>query len=100
MERSPIHHIHRLQRPVIFYHGDEDKVVPPNQSQLMFDKLTQAGLPSAMVMYKGEGHGFKQDASIRHTVESELFFYGRVLGFRVQMPGDLDAVQIVNLPPC
>ena len=29
-ERSPLFHAERLSRPVIFFQGDEDPVVPPN----------------------------------------------------------------------
>src|SRR6185436_12215032 len=37
VERSPIHHTDRLSRPMIILQGLEDKVVPPNQSEMMVD---------------------------------------------------------------
>src|SRR5205823_12657146 len=36
-ERSPIHFIARVRRPVIIFQGLEDRVVPPDQSQPMYD---------------------------------------------------------------
>src|SRR5205823_10581588 len=38
-ERSPLCHVDRLSKPVIFFQGDEDAVVPPNQTEAMVDAL-------------------------------------------------------------
>ena len=42
-QRSPIHHAEQLSRPVIFFQGLEDKVVPPNQAERMVDALPRQG---------------------------------------------------------
>src|SRR5438105_5321176 len=34
-ERSPVHFTDRLSSPVIFFQGLEDKIVPPNQAEMM-----------------------------------------------------------------
>ncbi|PSB64565.1 peptidase, partial [filamentous cyanobacterium CCP1] len=52
--RSPIHHIDRLNCPVVFFQGNEDKIVPPNQAELMAEALRAKGLPVAYVLYEGE----------------------------------------------
>ena len=41
--RSPIHHAEGLNCPVIFLQGLEDKVVPPNQAEMMVNILQQKG---------------------------------------------------------
>ncbi len=95
MERSPIHACDRLNCPVIFFQGDEDKVVPPNQAEMMVNALRAKGLPVAYVLYKGEQHGFRQAANIKRTMDGEFYFYARIFGF--QMADEVEPVAIENL---
>ncbi|WP_293370866.1 S9 family peptidase [Nevskia sp.] len=93
--RSPIHAVDSIASALILFQGLDDKVVPPNQSQMMFDAVKAKGLPVAYVPFPGEGHGFRAAAAIKRSLEAELYFYGRVFGFK---PADaLDAVAIENL---
>jgi len=95
VERSPIHHVQSLARPVIFFQGTEDKVVPPAQTTAMVDALKAKGIPVAYVPFEGEQHGFRRAENIARALEAELAFYGRVLGFA---PADRIApVEIANL---
>jgi dipeptidyl aminopeptidase/acylaminoacyl peptidase len=80
-ERSPLHHAERLRRPVIFFQGLDDRVVPPAQAEAMAAALAARGVPHAAVYFPGEGHGFRRAESVRRALEAELWFYGRVLGF-------------------
>ena len=84
--RSPIRHADGIQAPVIFFQGDEDRVVPPDQAQTMAATLKEAGLPVACVIFEGEGHGFRRFENIRDALAMELHFYGRVLGFEPADP--------------
>ncbi len=95
VERSPIHHLDDLSSPMILFQGTEDKAVPPNQATSMADALRAKGMPVALVMFEGEGHGFRQATNIRRALEAELYFYGRVLGF--EPADDIDPVPIDNL---
>ena len=79
--RSPIHHVDRITAPLILFQGLEDMVVPPAQSQLMYDALRQRGVPVAYLAFEGEQHGFRQASTIMAVAAAELAFYGRVLGF-------------------
>ena len=95
IERSPINFTAQLNCPVIFFQGLEDKVVPPNQAEMMVSALQQKGLPVAYVAYPGEQHGFRQAENIQRTLEGELYFYSRVFGFALAEA--IDPVEIFNL---
>ncbi|HEX5633831.1 MAG TPA: prolyl oligopeptidase family serine peptidase, partial [Gemmatimonadales bacterium] len=82
-ERSPIHHTERMRRPVIFFQGLEDRVVPPAQAEAMAAALAARDVRHAAVFFPEEGHGFRRAGNIRFALEAELWFYGRVLGFPV-----------------
>src|SRR5690606_9626153 len=58
VERSPIHHLDGFDRPLIVFQGLEDKVVPPNQSEMIVEALKARGVPVAYLAFEGEGHGF------------------------------------------
>jgi dipeptidyl aminopeptidase/acylaminoacyl peptidase len=74
-ERSPLYHAERLSRPVIFFQGDEDAVVPPNQTEAMVEALRRRGLPVAYFLFSGEQHGFRSAANIQRALDAELYFY-------------------------
>lgn len=55
---SPVTHISVDDPPFLILHGDSDELVPPWQSQELYDQLTAAGVPATLVMVKNAGHGF------------------------------------------
>src|SRR5204863_8857204 len=79
--RSPIGHTDQLSRPMILFQGLEDKVVPPEQAEMMAEVLRRKGIPFAYLAFEGEQHGFRKADTIQRTYETELSFYSRVLGF-------------------
>ncbi len=81
VERSPIHNSDQLSCPILVLQGDEDKVVPPNQSAAIVQAAAAKGLPHAYVLFEGEQHGFRQTSNVIRALQLELWFYGRVLGF-------------------
>ena len=95
--RSPIHHLEQLTCPIIFFQGDSDKVVPPNQAEKMVEALKSKQLPVAYLLFEGEQHGFRRAENIKRTLEAELYFYAQVFGFAVADP--IAPVAIANLPP-
>ena len=94
-ERSPIHFTDRLSCPLILFQGLEDKVVPPNQAEMMVDASRAKGLPVAYVPFEGEQHGFRRSENIRRSLEAELYFYAQVFDFTPA--GAIEPVIIENL---
>jgi len=44
-EQSPIESIDTLSCPILLLQGDEDKIVPPNQAEMMHAALLDKGIP-------------------------------------------------------
>jgi dipeptidyl aminopeptidase/acylaminoacyl peptidase len=79
-QRSPLLHAANISCPVIFFQGLEDKVVPPSQSEAMYEALKKKHLPVAYLTFPGEQHGFRQAETIKKSLQSELSFYCKVFG--------------------
>ncbi|HEX8284777.1 MAG TPA: prolyl oligopeptidase family serine peptidase [Pyrinomonadaceae bacterium] len=94
-ERSSINFTDRLSCPVIFFQGLEDKVVPPNQAELMVEALRKKKLPVAYVAFEGEQHGFRKAENIKRALDGELYFYSRVFNF--PLADEVEPVEIENL---
>jgi len=95
VERSPIHFTDRLACPMILFQGLEDKVVPPNQAEKMFEAVRAKGLPVAYLTFEGEQHGFRKAENIKRVLEAELYFYSKVFKFELADP--VEPVKIENL---
>jgi len=80
-ERSPIHYMERITRPVIVLQGEDDKVVPYAQAEDLVASLRERQVPHTYILFPGEGHGFRQAQNIRRSLEAELSFYAQVFGF-------------------
>ena len=95
VSRSPIHHVEHLSCPLILMQGLDDPVVPPNQSQMMFDALRTRGLPVAYLTFAGERHGFVKAENRKRALEAELYFYSRI--FEFELAEEIEPVHIENL---
>ena len=80
---------------MLILQGSDDKVVPPNQAEEMAAAVRAKGLPLALVMFEGEGHGFRGMAARRQTLEAQVSFLEQVFG----MPHstDVPVLEIENL---
>jgi dipeptidyl aminopeptidase/acylaminoacyl peptidase len=94
-ERSPIHFTDRLSCPMILFQGLEDKVVPPNQAEKMFEAVRTKKLPVAYLTFEGEQHGFRKAENIKRVLEAELYFYSKVFGF--ELADAVEPMKIENL---
>ncbi|MBZ0297301.1 MAG: S9 family peptidase [Anaerolineae bacterium] len=76
-ERSPYFHADRLVDPIAVFQGEEDQVVPRQQSDDIVASLRARGVPHEYHIYAGEGHGWRKP----ETIEA---YYGSVLKFLTQ----------------
>jgi acetyl esterase/lipase len=55
---SPVTYIDPGDPPFLILHGDQDTTVPLEQSQILVQKLLDAGVEAQLVVVHGAGHGF------------------------------------------
>ena len=94
-ERSPINFTHQLSSPLILFQGLEDKVVPPNQAEMMFNAVKKKGLPVAYLAFDGEQHGFRKAENIKRVLDAELYFYSKI--FKFEPADSFEPILITNL---
>lgn len=94
-ERSAINSVDQLSCPVAFFQGDEDKIVPPNQAELMVEALRRKGLPVTYVLFEGEQHGFRKAENIKRALDGEFYFFSKIFG--LEPADDLEPLTIENL---
>lgn len=94
-DRSPINHVDKLQCPIIFLQGSEDRVVPPNQSEAMCEALRRRGIPTRYVLFDGEGHGFRSAENVQRAIQEEYAFFARI--FDIALDTLPDGFTIENL---
>ena len=76
-ERSPINHVERLNCPMLILQGADDLVVPLNQAETMAAAVAAKGLDVELIVFEGEGHGFRRAENVVRAMEAELAFYTR-----------------------
>ena len=81
-ERSPLEARDRFSCPVIFFQGDEDRIVPPNQAEAMVEALRAKGVRADYHLFEGEQHGFRRAGNIIRALEAELALLRRNSGLR------------------
>ncbi len=73
---SPVTHVTEKCCPFLIVHGSLDDVVPPAQSQALYDALRSHGGETELIVLEGEGHSFTLEAwdSVRN--EAARFLKG------------------------
>jgi dipeptidyl aminopeptidase/acylaminoacyl peptidase len=86
VERSPVNHLDLLSAPILLLQGTEDTVVPPQQAQMLADAARRRHLPVALIMFEGEGHGFRRAETIKAATEAQIYFLGQIFSFQPADP--------------
>ncbi|MGB8924482.1 MAG: S9 family peptidase [Pseudomonas sp.] len=78
--RTPLLHASNIRVPVIFFQGELDAVVVPQQTRDMVMALERNGIAVEAHYYAEERHGFRRAVNQAHALEQEWTFYRRVMG--------------------
>jgi dipeptidyl aminopeptidase/acylaminoacyl peptidase len=74
LARSPVFHADRIRDPLAVFQGEEDEVVPPDQSAEIVRALEAGGVPHLYRLFPGEGHGWrKTETIVSYYTEVERF---------------------------
>jgi acetyl esterase/lipase len=60
MDCSPVTHISEDDPPILLFHGDNDGVVPIQQSEVFLEGMNKAGAECKLVVAEGKGHGWSR----------------------------------------
>ncbi len=93
-ERSPIKNAESLRTPLAIFQGLEDKVVPPEQAELIVAALAANGVDHAAVFFEGEQHGFRRAENIRAALDGELSFYAQIFDFNLPAEEGISPIEI------
>jgi dipeptidyl aminopeptidase/acylaminoacyl peptidase len=77
--RTPLLHAGNIQVPVIFFQGELDAVVVPQQTRDMLKALQDRGIAAQAHYYPDERHGFRKAHNQAHALEQEWRFYQQVM---------------------
>ncbi|SIR11801.1 acylaminoacyl-peptidase [Rhizobium sp. RU35A] len=74
-ERSPIHKVDRITRPMLIFHGANDVRCKVAESDTIVAAMQAKGIPVTYVVYPDEGHGFHKPGNrIAYIAMAEAFF--------------------------
>jgi dipeptidyl aminopeptidase/acylaminoacyl peptidase len=84
LQRSAITFADRIKTPLVLFQGAEDRVVPPDQSEMIASHVRARGVRVEYHLFSGEGHGFRSAETIAEALDAEIGFYRACLRGRKQ----------------
>ena len=82
-EQSPLAYADRVKTPTLFLHSDHDYRCPLEEGMQMYTALALRGVPTRLVIFKGEAHGLCRTGKPQNRVRrlrEILAWYRRWLG--------------------
>lgn len=90
-ERSPIHRVDRISKPMLIFHGANDVRCKVTESDTIVAAMQDREIPVTYVVYPDEGHGFaKPGNKIAYIAMTEAFFAAHLGGAFEAFGDDLD----------
>jgi dipeptidyl aminopeptidase/acylaminoacyl peptidase len=78
-DRSPCLHADKIESPLLLLQGADDRVVPLEQSVEMERVMKKDGKDVKLVVFEGEGHGFRMQKNVRASILEEEKLWRRTL---------------------
>ncbi len=69
---SPIRYVANIKTPTLFLQGGSDGRVPTGQSKQLYNALKSNKIPTRLVFYDGQGHGFDSSVATRDAINETL----------------------------
>jgi len=78
-DRSPIHFVDRMKRPLLVVQGDHDARVTKDQSDRIVEALRARKVPVEYLVLENEGHGFSRTENLLRAYSATDAFLDRYL---------------------
>ena len=84
VEASPVRYVSPSAAPFLILHGSQDTAVPVEQAQILYEKLSEAGVDVSLVIVENANHNFKPTGGVIRPAREEISnlmgdFFDRVL---------------------
>jgi dipeptidyl aminopeptidase/acylaminoacyl peptidase len=76
---SALNYIHNARTPTFAYVGERDIECPASQTVEFWHAMKAVGVPTAIMIYPGEGHGLREPAHAEDALQRTLSWFDRYL---------------------
>ena len=84
-EVSPLTHVDSITAPLVVLQGADDFVCLPHHAQRVVDAVAARGLWHRLLIFEGEGHGFRKASSTRDSLLAEADLYSHAMSLAVDL---------------
>ena len=81
-ERSPKNNLHKINKPILIFHGKNDSVINFRESTDFNKRLLEKNVYSEVILFDEEGHGFKNIQNKKMVLETTEKFLKYILSFK------------------
>ena len=81
-ERSPKNNLHKINKPILIFHGKNDSVINFRESTDFNKRLLEKNVYSEVILFDEEGHGFRNIQNKKSVLEITEKFLKYVLSFK------------------